>query len=101
MALVNSVDKRIAKAALGLLVATRGIPPVWAADGVAEVAARIGLQLGDLGNLTALTAYASGVQEKGERVSNRRGTQYPQPIAQAARKLADSAVAAIEAELGV
>jgi len=99
--LVNSTDKRVAKAAIGLLVATRGIPPAWAAGGVAEAAARTGLQLGDLGSLSALTAYASGVEQKGEGVSNRRWAQYPKPIAQAARKLADQAVAAIEAELGV
>ncbi|NIV32693.1 MAG: hypothetical protein GWN58_25575 [Anaerolineae bacterium] len=96
MATVNTMHKRVAKASLALLVATRGLDPRWAALGFGEVAATRGLQLGDLGSLDAMTAYANGVADNGERVSNRRWAQYPEPIARTARKLADEAVAAID-----
>ena len=56
MAIVNTIDKRVAKAALALLVASRGLDPRWAGLGVGEVAARTGLQLGDLGSLVAQAA---------------------------------------------
>lgn len=93
MAIVNTVDKRIAKCTIGLLVATRGVNPDVVAEGVERRAAETGLQLGDLSTLSALTRYAWGVAEKGERVSNRRWAEYPKPIAQAARKLADEVYA--------
>jgi len=95
--LVNYTHKQAAKAALGLLVATRGQDPRWAAQGVAESAATLGLQLGNLGTRDALTQYAYGVQEKGQQVSNRRWTQYAGEVQQLATQLANSSDAMVSA----
>lgn len=97
--LVNSTDKQAAKAALGLAVSTRGWNPEYAAAGVAAAAARLGLQLGDMGSFNALTRYAYGVAEKGERVSNRRWSEYPGVVQQLAYRLANGAAEVITSEL--
>jgi hypothetical protein len=94
--LVNHTHKKAAKAALALTVASRKWDTRWAAQGVAEAAASMGLQLGDMGSLNALTRYADGVAERGERASNRRWAQYPTEVQTLARKLANAAEAAIE-----
>jgi len=87
--LVNSTHKQAAKAALGLLVATRGWDPRWAGQAVAESAAKLGLQIGDMGTRSALTRYAYGVKEQGERASNRRWPQYPSEVQRLATRLAN------------
>lgn len=91
MAIVNAQDKMAAKAALGLLVATRGLSPHFASEAVEIVAAQTGMQLGDLSTIQALSKYAYGVREKGEKVSNRKWSQYPGAVQQAARVLANKA----------
>lgn len=96
MAMVNVVDKRVAKATLGLLVATRGLSPMWAAQGVEVAAAKLGLQLGDLSSLRALDAYANGVADKGEKVSNRKWAEYSQAVQKAAFQLANAAEHALD-----
>jgi hypothetical protein len=99
MAIVNNTHKKAAKAALALTVASRKWDTRWAAQGVAEAAAKMGLQLGDMGTLTALTAYANGVADQGEAVSNRRWAQYPVEVKALASRLANAAEAAIEAQI--
>lgn len=99
MAIVNNTHKKAAKAALALTVASRRWDTSWAAQGVAEAAARMGLQLGDMGTLSALAAYANGVEDQGEAVSNRRWAQYPVEVKALASRLANAAQAAIEAQI--
>jgi hypothetical protein len=100
MAIVNTTHKQAVKAALALLVATRDRDPRYAAQGVAESAAKLGLQIGDMGNLSALTRYAYGVQEQGEHASNRRWPEYASAVQQLASKLANSTDAMTAAFVG-
>ena len=96
---VNNTHKQAAKAALGLMVATRGAHPELAGLGVGEAAVTMGLQLGDMDSASALVHYAYGVQTQGERVSNRKWAQYPQAVKRLAYQVANQAAAEIDALL--
>jgi hypothetical protein len=98
MAIVNNVHKRAAKAAVARLVVHYGCDPGYAAWGVAGGVMEHGLQVGDLGSVSALTRYAAGVARQGEKVSNRQWDQYGE-IRALADKLVSVAAKEISSEL--
>jgi hypothetical protein len=85
--MVNSTHKKAAKAALAILVASRDCAPEYAATFVAEVAGAMSLELGDMGNIRSLNAYAESIRG---RSSNRKWGDYAS-FNSLAHKIADEA----------
>jgi hypothetical protein len=59
MAILNDEHKRATKQALASLVLRHGYAPIEAAVGVVEATVHFGLQVGDMGRVDAMTAYAA------------------------------------------
>jgi len=87
--IVNTQDKQAVKAALGLLVGTRGHTPRAAAMIVQRGQEHLGLLPGDLSSIEAKTKYASGVYALGEKVSNRRWGTYTSEVNTLVAQIAD------------
>lgn len=58
MAILNTVHKRATKQALASLVLRHGFAPMEAAVGVVEATVHFGLQVGNIGSVDTMTAYA-------------------------------------------
>ena len=87
--LVNTSDKQAVKAALGLLVGTRGHTPRAAAMIVQRGQEHLGLLPGDLSTMDAKVKYAYGVHQRGEKVSNRRWGTYTSEVNTLVAQIAD------------
>ena len=87
--LVNTIDKQAVKAALGLLVGTRGHTPRAAAMIVQRGQEHLALLPGNLSSIEAKTKYAGGVYALGEKVSNRRWGNYPSEVNTLVAQIAD------------
>ena len=93
--LVDMTHKTAAKAAIARLVASRGRDPGMAAWGVQDAQEALNLKTGDTRTVWAKKRYALGVARNGERVSNRRWSEYTDEVRLLATVIADLADAAI------
>ena len=87
--LCNASHKQAVKAALGLIVASRGHSAAYAALAVFEGAVSLELNPGDMGPLPEMHRYACGVSRKEEAVSNRQWGRYPADVQRLATLIAD------------
>ena len=88
--LTNDLHKQAAKAALARTIAIQGSNVGFAALVVCEAATSMGLQLGDLSTVEALSNYGWGVQAKGEKVANRGWANYPPAVAKLATDILET-----------
>jgi len=96
MSVAISTHKQAVKAAIALMVGTRGHTARYTAMAVQEAQEKLGLEPGDLASMHAKANYAAGVLRAGEHASNRKWDSYPSPVAELARRIADTG----EAEMG-